>query len=242
MHDDFDFRQLSLNTTFSSPLLYALANSAAKRCNDQGDFDTITAIILAYTSLECFLNEIYQAAKTTIAETKGELTECDSVRKIGEILDPGKENKRTTLAKFDCAWLLITGARIDKNANYRKNLRILESIRNGLIHSKSETTKIGMVPDVKPKGFEGTYLGKIVEMHEIPAFMNDLFGLKLIPKPCPESKWVLQVCSERVAQWACESVRIAAFSMIDQADESFPLKSILKTQSLAFYSTAGLTR
>lgn len=237
MNEPIDgFRKMSYNTTFDSPLIYSLATDAVVRCNNSGDFDTITSIILAFTSLECFLNEIYQAAETYKIETNATITDCESVFQLSECLNPGRENKRKTLEKYDCAWLLITGKRIDKaNAN-RRSLRILEKIRNGIIHIKSETTQIGMTPDVKPQWFDGEYLGKAVELHEIPGFMNDLFGLHLIHKPSPESKWLLQICSQSVANWACECVRIAAFTMLDCAGDAFPLKQTLKGQSLAFYA------
>lgn len=64
---------MKTNTTFNSPLYMALAREAASRCTHSfWNPDAITAVVMAYTALEAFLNEVAQLAVTLTKQDEHE--------------------------------------------------------------------------------------------------------------------------------------------------------------------------
>lgn len=136
---------IGLNTTFDSPLIQFLARQAAERCTGDGDYDAIAAVILSYSALEAFLNELTQLASTLLREDELQLAalgECacpqpTPIRELGLAMSVAQEQRASTTYRYDLAWQVLSGVEIDRGKGARQDLATLTGLRNDLAHAKS---------------------------------------------------------------------------------------------------------
>lgn len=232
----------SFSSTFDSGLLYALALRSANRCDGgRGDFDAITAIMLSYSALEAFVNEVAKLSfvllkNESYQNQQGRMNSSAAIPQINTLalaMKVAEDNKASTAYKFDLAWEILSGSPIEKGDDLRQSIDTLNSLRNDLVHAKSEETKIGLYRDPEEAArFDGEWLGHVVEVFESPRYFRSLEAKHLLTPGTEGQRWVYRICSKEVAEWACATVKHAAIDLTSQAPIGSEFRNRLETYSL----------
>lgn len=249
---DTSSKILGLNTTFDSALFHALALAAAERCDGKGNFDALAAVILAYTSLESFLNEVAQLPRTLLDEE----TRQDARYRQIDVADPHRPVlERLALAmrvaqdqhasveyRYDLAWKVLSGKEIEKGKKPRQSLTTLTKLRNDLVHKKSDESEIVLRSDPD----DGTLLGKVEANYEdkdqkyYPKYFQFFKDKGLLAEGDNTTPWLYRVCTRGVAEWACETVQHLADDLMDHSPERSEFRDRLEKNSLARKSSRQL--
>ncbi len=229
--------EIQFNCNFESPLLQTLAKESASRCTGKnGDFDTITSIIMSYTALEAFINEIYQLVELYIIDPdlKSKILPADEsiIKNLFILLKVSVDNRASVLYKYDLIYEFLTGNVIDKGSGNRQELEFLPKIRNELVHMKLKKSEIYIDSDTKPKKFDGFWLGQVKEKHTLPKFMKALQSKGVLSNVTDEYRWTLQICTSKVANWVCNTVDQAAVNLANAFPNESELKKHLFAESL----------
>jgi hypothetical protein len=248
---DTSAKILGLNMTFDSALFHALALAAAERCDGKGNFDALAAVILAYTSLESFLNEVAQLPRTLLDE---ETRQDARYRQIG-VADPhrpvlerlalemrdAQDQRASVEERYDLAWKVLTGTAIAKGENHRQLLTMLTKLRNDLVHKKSDESEIVLRSDPdESANFDGIWLGKVVQQHKCPQYFQFFKDKGLLAEGDNTTPWLYRVCTRGIAEWACETVQHLADDLVDHSPERSEFRDRLEKNSLARKSSRQL--
>lgn len=231
---------LALGTTFDSALIQSLARASAGRCTGRGDFDAIAAVILTYSALEAFLNEVAQLAQTLLREQALSLADADPsskpdpvLERLGLVMRVAQDQRAAVEYRYDLAWEILAGSEVKRGEGARQSLSILTKLRNDLVHAKSEETSLEMRNDPEDAAkFDGIWLGRVVELHKHPSYFRFLESKGVLAPGNEEQRWLYRICSQKTAEWACQTVEQLAADVVAVAPDASGFKQRLGDQTL----------
>lgn len=235
------------HSTFDSGLLQHLAVEAASRCAGQRfPLDALGAIVLSYSALEAFLNELAQLARTTVfnigrrGDYADDAAHADVLRTLAIVLDVAMHQRASVAYRFDIAWEVLSGSPSNKGTGTRQDLTVLTGVRNSIVHLKAEQAQTytraseAAAAEFQAEFPGGTFLGVAVTRHnERPRWFSALAAKKLLADGDEDERWVHLVCSAPLATWACTVVEDAAYELAHQTPEGSEFRSQLTQYSLA---------
>ena len=247
MSSESSAENLTLNTTFDSPLLHMLAVAAAKRCADGGVFDALAAVMPSYSAFEAFLNEMAQLAQTLVRgrqiEDAGghpllwvdDTSIAPNIQALALALRVAQDQRASVDYRYDLSWEILSGATIERGEGARQNLGVLGKLRNAIVHVQSEETQLYVNPDPSsaPEDFKGVWLGMVEERHEEPAFLRALESQKLLSPGDHRQPWIHRVCTQAVADWACMTVEHLAANVVALVPVESAFRQRLQARSLS---------
>lgn len=238
---------IDYHSTFDSGLLQHLAFEAAGRCEGRRfPLDALGAIVLSYSALEAFLNELAQLARTSVfnigrrGDYADDAEHADLLRTLAIVLEIAINQRASLTYRFDIAWEVLSGIPPSKGVGARQDLTTLTGVRNSIVHLKAEQAQTytreseAAAAEFHAEFPGGTFLGVAVTRHtERPKWFAALAAKKLLAEGDKDERWVHLVCSAPLARWACAVVEDAAYGLVQRTPEGSEFRKELTQYSLA---------
>lgn len=195
-------------STSQSALFITLALEAEARCTSGQPFDAVTSVVMAFMSVEAFVNEVggfaavlakqdekirlWQQVSQGIGPAmspKDESELCKYVAGRTRDADPAAttalasaltgKSRKPTEERYDLILSTIGAPPGFRGCEPRESLQCLTQLRNYLVHRQSDETALEMEGGGPlPDGWD---LGKVVERYPVPTFAQYLQRKHLIP-------------------------------------------------------------
>jgi hypothetical protein len=209
-----------------SGLLYNIAKAAYDRMRTSSQAstsDALVAVVFAAASLESFINEMGTMAQ----EQSSYLLQPSSVSTFAQDFHELDARRGTTAQKFQLAYLLFSGRRIETGTNPYQDFQFLMCLRNDLVHLTPQDEFD--ISGSEPVPFTVTPPAKIVD---------GLRSRQLLAAADadPQLGWISLLSTHETARWAC----LAARSMVDLIIGVIPACT-LKTAATTIFG-AGFQR
>jgi len=218
---------LDHTTSFESATLGFLARDAVPT----GDWDlsAMTATVMAFTALEAFVNEVGQLAATELVRAaRHHEAEPPKLRELEFALRIARENRASTCYQYDIAREVLDGSPPDPGQGARQDLGTLTKLRNALVHMQSTQVDIY----IEPPTSEDDFIQTISSRHPQPRFMTALAERQLLSGADDTTSWTNNICTGRLANWACDTVEQVAHELVASTPEETNFREQLESHSL----------
>jgi len=172
---------------------HEIAKSSYEK-SDEKEGAVIIAIMMSVISIETFLNETIYASRHQFHNEQQK-----SITNFSEIMTELEERRESTLMKFRFGLILLNRSAVNENSEIAQDLKILISLRNALVHMKSDNWSVKIVrgqPDPERS------------LKDYPKFIRQMIDKKLIEKPKRSTTWTELIETKEIAKWACETARL----------------------------------
>ncbi|EJC6747109.1 hypothetical protein QRC94_004712 [Vibrio vulnificus] len=183
----------STHVFFRAGFLYKIALEASKKVENEPE-QALVSLIFSYNSLEAFINET-----ATSCEIFSGGRRTDKERDFYYLINQMQDNRESTAEKYHKAKEHFTGERWDKGGKVFQNFALLTSLRNELIHRKSEVVKQEKVIGGEKSEIDLCSIRK--------KLYSRLIDKKLVTNidPTAYESWIDSVQNPRFAKWCCET-------------------------------------
>lgn len=202
--------------------LHRVALRARDRVNEdlsQNRLDVLTAIMFSASTLESYMAEFTHCCKVAekalgVEDKHGlgqELKDAhQKARSLASVLEEAEASRESCRLKYILALHLLIGKTYDKGAKPYQDFNLLFDLRNGIAHLKPE------ILNAKEVTFHEKLLKRIPD--ELLLNVNDPFS----------RSWVTNICTYKMAAWACNVVD----EMMESIDEGIRQQNRLLADKL----------
>jgi hypothetical protein len=179
--------------TGSGSLFHQAVLSA--RATTPGDHRGVTAVVMAFVALECWVNEIGEFASWEVNHSPG----AAKLAGFAPCWATAEKAKQPTVTKLDLLHEVVHGVALDRGVQPFQDLCLLQTLRNSIVHMKADSFEPGVRPEDRPWPKVALQVAARTKIDLTQQPTCDV--LSLIARP-------------EVARWACHTVAAVLEAMV----------------------------